>query len=192
MKHIMQHLKRLFTTLGILMMSGLYAFANEANLRIPDLHKGHFETLGGISAWDLLFYGAVVIAITLGFSLYMFFQIKKLPVHKSMADVSKIIYTTCCTYLKKQIGFLFRLFGCIAVAYAIFIFCTPSGEAHDGVVPPSKMATLIQVLLYAVIGMGGAARGTVSGSIRMPTPAPLSQHFVGSRGMLSISRSVPG
>ncbi|MCL2623184.1 MAG: sodium/proton-translocating pyrophosphatase, partial [Planctomycetaceae bacterium] len=149
----MLHLKRLLTTLGIVMMSGVCAFANEANLRIPDLHAGHFETLGGISAWDLLWYGMFVIICTVGFSLYMFFQIKGLPVHKSMANVSAIIYTTCCTYLKKQIRFLGWLFGCIAIAYTIFIFCTPASELHDA---PGKVETLIQVLFYAIIGMGGS------------------------------------
>ncbi len=151
----MQHLKRLLTTLGIFMMSGMYALASEASLQIPDLHKGHFETLGGISAWNLLFYGAVVICFTVGFSLFLFFQIWKLPVHKSMANVSKIIYTTCCTYLVKQMKFLVYLFCFIAVAYAIYIFSMPT-ETHEGAAPISPMSTLLQVLLYAVIGMAGS------------------------------------
>src|SRR4051794_21579930 len=58
--------------------------AGEADLAIPDLHQGKFATLGGISAWNLLFYGAFVIVGTLGISLYQFYQIKKQPAHQSM------------------------------------------------------------------------------------------------------------
>ena len=47
----------------------LAAFASEADLAIPDLHKGApYTLLGGIKPWDLLFYGALIIAGTLGIS----------------------------------------------------------------------------------------------------------------------------
>ena len=174
-------MKRLFTTLGIVMMSGVYALASEADLKIPDLHAGHFDTLRGISAWNLLAVGAFVICITLFFSLFLAFQVWKLPVHKSMANVSKIIYATCCTYLKKQIGFLFWLFLCIAIAYGIYIFCTPSAEVHEGEVPISKFSTLGQVLLYAIIGMGGSALVAWYG-IRVNTFANSRTAFAALRG----------
>src|SRR5262249_34818312 len=71
--------------------------ASEADLAIPNLHAGRFDTLGGISAWSLLFWGAWVICGTLGISLYLRTQIHRLPAHKSMLAVADTIYTTCKT-----------------------------------------------------------------------------------------------
>src|SRR5687768_6503586 len=87
----------LATLVGILISCSVQA--GEADLAIPDLHQGKFNIFGGeISAWNLLFYGALVITGTLGISLYLRAQIKSLPAHKSMLDVAEIIYQTCRTY----------------------------------------------------------------------------------------------
>src|SRR3954468_574117 len=88
--------------------------AGEADLAIPDLHQGKFATLGGISAWNLLFYGAFVIVGTLGISIYQFYQIQKQPAHQSMLDIAEIIFQTCKTYLIQQGKFLLMLFALIA------------------------------------------------------------------------------
>src|SRR5687768_2316648 len=79
--------------------------ASEADLAIPDLHEGTFPTLGGLTAFQVLLYGALVIAGTLGISLYLRFQIAKLPAHQSMLDVAEIIFQTCKTYLIQQAKF---------------------------------------------------------------------------------------
>jgi len=89
--------------------------ASEADLAIPDLHKGRFDSLGGISAWNLLFYGSFVILGTLGISLTLRAQIYKLPAHKSMLDIAEIIFQTCKTYLIQQGKFLLMLFVLIYV-----------------------------------------------------------------------------
>src|SRR3954463_16048793 len=79
------------------------ALANEAQLAIPDLSKGTFHIAGqDISAWNLLAGGAVVICGTLGISLFLRWQISKLPAHKSMLDVAEVIFQTCKTYLVQQ------------------------------------------------------------------------------------------
>ncbi len=152
----MKNFVRFFLALGIMTLGAATGWASEASLQIPDLHMGTFETLGGISAWNLLAVGAGVIAITLFFSLFLSFQVWKLPVHNSMAKVSNIIYTTCCTYLIQQMKFLVYLFCFIAVAYGIYIFSMPTEAAHEGAAPTSPLSTLLQVLLYAVIGMAGS------------------------------------
>src|SRR5437868_13869045 len=95
--------------------------ASEADLAIPDLHKGHFDSLGGISAWNLLFYGSFVILGTLGISLYLRAQIYKLPAHKSMLDVAEIIFQTCKTYLIQQGKFLMLLFVLISCCIAYYL-----------------------------------------------------------------------
>ncbi|MCL2305262.1 MAG: sodium/proton-translocating pyrophosphatase [Planctomycetaceae bacterium] len=153
----MLQLKRILTALMLFLMGGACTLASEADLKIPDLHAGMFDTpLGQISAYSLLMYGAAVIAGTLFFSLFMFFQIRSLPVHKAMAKVSNIIYTTCCTYLLQQMKFLCLLFCFVGGAYAIYIFCTPAAEHVEGNIIQIKLSTLGQVLTYAVIGMLGS------------------------------------
>ncbi|MDR3108789.1 MAG: sodium/proton-translocating pyrophosphatase [Planctomycetaceae bacterium] len=147
-----RNLFQLLTAFGLFLLSAAGTFASEASLKIPDLHEGHFTTLGGISAWNLLFYGAVVICFTVGFSLYLFFQIWKLPVHKSMANVSHIIYTTCCTYLVQQMWFLFYLFCIIAFTYFIYIFSMPVEEGHTG----NPLSTWLQVVAFAIVGIAGS------------------------------------
>jgi K(+)-stimulated pyrophosphate-energized sodium pump len=105
----------------VLLLAGAPAGASEADLAIPDLHAGKFPTLGGISAWNLLFFGAMVIAGTLGISLYLRTQIRKQTAHQSMLNISEIIYQTCKTYLLQQGKFLLMLFVLIAAAMSYYL-----------------------------------------------------------------------
>ena len=115
----MKWLKLFAWSLLILPLSAAGLQASELNLAIPDLHKGEFHIFGGtITAWNLLFYGAMVIAGTLGISLYLRAQIKKLPAHRSMLSVAEVIFQTCKTYLIQQGKFLLMLFAIIAVITA--------------------------------------------------------------------------
>jgi K(+)-stimulated pyrophosphate-energized sodium pump len=122
-------------------------FASEADLAIPDLHKGApYTMLGGIRPWDLLFYGACIIAGTLGISLFLRHQVKKLRAHESMLKVAETIFQTCRTYLIQQGKFLTLLFLFIAAAMT-FYFLALKGEG---------VPTLLLVLLFSVVGMGGS------------------------------------
>src|SRR5688572_25956285 len=106
----------IFAAFAILLVASS-AHAGEADLAIPDLHQGSFTIAGfKISAWNLLFYGALVITGTLGISLYLRAEIKKLPAHKSMLDISEIIFQTCRTYLIQQGKFLLMLWVLISIA----------------------------------------------------------------------------
>ena len=80
----------LVLSLILLSSASPVAFASEADLAIPDLTAGTFDTLGGISAWNLLFYGSFVICFTLGISLYLRGEIHKLPAHSSMPSVKQM------------------------------------------------------------------------------------------------------
>ena len=68
----------------------------EANLVLPDLGS---ETFLGVTGHTLLLVGLVVCALGLVFGLVAARQLKKLPVHKSMREISELIYETCKTYL---------------------------------------------------------------------------------------------
>src|SRR5215813_11742134 len=106
-----------------LLVAATSAHASEADLPIPDLHAGRFTIFGmEISAWWLLFWGAMVICGTLGISLYLRTQIHKLPAHRSMLDISEIIYQTCKTYLIQQGKFLVMLFILIGAAISYYLW----------------------------------------------------------------------
>ena len=74
----MNKIKCFFALIGTFILSNVRAFASEADLAIPDLHNGVFHIFGGtVSAWDFLFYGALIITGTLGFSVFIFNKVKK-------------------------------------------------------------------------------------------------------------------
>ena len=51
---------------------------------------------------QLLVYGMGVCVLGMVFGMVMFFQVKNMPAHKAMLDVSHTIYETCKAYLLKQ------------------------------------------------------------------------------------------
>ncbi|MFO0811192.1 MAG: sodium-translocating pyrophosphatase [Gemmataceae bacterium] len=157
------------------------ALAGEADLAIPDLHAGKFDSLGGISAWNLLFYGSFVILGTLGISLYLRTQIAALPAHKSMLDIAEIIFQTCKTYLIQQGKFLLMLFVFIGSAMAYYLWVghePPKPGEPEGM---SVGTTIGLVLLFAVVGMGGSYWVAYYG-IRVNTYANARTAFASLKG----------
>jgi K(+)-stimulated pyrophosphate-energized sodium pump len=75
------------------MLLPLAAFASELDLKLPTLDPGQRQ---------LLFYGIGVCLFGMAFGMVMFNQVKNMPAHKSMLDVSHTIYETCKAYLLKQ------------------------------------------------------------------------------------------
>ncbi|MDR1742858.1 MAG: sodium-translocating pyrophosphatase [Dysgonamonadaceae bacterium] len=143
----MKNSKPFFLVTIILLFSSLRLFASEADLAIPDLHEGTFHLEGyAVSSWDFLFYGAMIIVGTLGFSLLLFYEVKKLPTHESMAKVARTIYATCKTYLLQQGRFLLMLFILIAIVLCIY-FIGLLGK-------PISVAA--QVLAFSIVGMLGS------------------------------------
>ncbi|HEX4589332.1 MAG TPA: hypothetical protein VH120_05350 [Gemmataceae bacterium] len=181
-----------------LLLGGAATYASEGDLAIPDLHKGRFfQTPGvpesGITAWNLLLYGAFVICGTLGFSLYLRAQIKALPAHKSMLDVAEIIFQTCKTYLIQQGKFLLMLFALIAVAIAFYLWFAAS---HAGPPAPGEErmgtgATIFLVPCSRLSAWPGRTRwrGTASASTPTPTAGRRSPRSAASPGTWSTSRS---
>ena len=166
-------MKKLFTQLSLLgafFLGQTAAWASEADLKIPDLHEGHFAMFGGLTGYQILLYGAMVIMGTVGLSLYQFYNVKKLPAHKSMLDVAETIFQTCKTYLKQQIKFLSILFAIIACAMSYYFL----GLKHE------PITTLGLVLLFSVIGMGGSALVAYYG-IRVNTYANARTAFASLR-----------
>ena len=134
------------------------AFAGDADLAIPDLHVNVFFG-NTVSAWWLLFCGAMVITGTLGISLYLRSEIHKLPAHKSMLDISEIIFETCKTYLIQQGKFLLMLFVLIGAAISYYLWASAQHSPPplpDAPPPMNPIVTIVLVLLFAIVGMGGS------------------------------------
>src|SRR5687768_2988441 len=70
--------------------------ASEANLVLPDLST---QTFLGINGWWLLTLGMIICFAGLAFGIVIYKQLRELPVHKAMLEVSETIYATCKTYL---------------------------------------------------------------------------------------------
>jgi K(+)-stimulated pyrophosphate-energized sodium pump len=179
----MKSLKAIAWSLVVLLLAGTAARASEADLAIPDLDVKVFFG-GTVSAWWLLFCGAMVICGTLGISLYLRTQIHKLQAHKSMTDVAEIIFQTCKTYLLQQGKFLLMLWVLIAGAISYYLLgfggepATPTGTATQHIDP---MLKLLYVLLFSIVGMGGSYWVAWYG-IRVNTWANARTAFASLRG----------
>lgn len=129
----------------------IFAFASEANLKIPTLSTDQN---------NLLLLGIVVCLLGLGFGVYQFLKVKKLHAHQSMLDVAQIIFETSKTYLVQQGKLLIVLFVFIAVCIA-FYFGYLQGNSIGGV---------LLILSWTVIGILGSY-GVAWFGIRMNTLA---------------------
>ncbi|MCE9528063.1 MAG: sodium-translocating pyrophosphatase [Planctomycetales bacterium] len=182
-------------SLLLVLLFGSSAFAGEADLAIPDLHKTIFKILGQeISGWYLLLFGSFVICGTLGISLYLRWRVQQLPAHKSQLDIAEIIFQTCKTYLIQQGKFLLMLWVLIAIAISYYLL----GFSHEAAKPAadaavvaadaakeaahiSPIVTVILVLIFSLVGMGGSYWVAWYG-IRVNTFANCRTAFAALRG----------
>ena len=140
----------------------------EVNIALPSLAQGNFL---GLTGAQLLYGGLVVCALGLLFGLTTYLQVRRLPVHRSMADVAELIYGTCKTYLTQQgklLLFLELFIGTIIVLY----FAMIGFAVH-------KIGI---ILLFSLIGMGGSFSVAWYG-IRINTLANSRTAFASLRGL---------
>ena len=150
----------------------------EANLIIPDLSQVTF--LGGIRGHSLLMGGLGVCALGLLFGLVMYSQLKRLPVHESMREISELIYETCKTYLIRQGKFILILeifIGFVIVLYFGFLVKFPA----------TKVAI---ILLFSLIGIAGSY-GVAWFGIRINTFANSRTAFASLKGKPYPCYSIP-
>jgi K(+)-stimulated pyrophosphate-energized sodium pump len=120
----------------------------EASLKLPDLSQVSF--LGGIDGHRLLMAGLVFCFLGLLFGLIIYMQLKNLPVHKSMREISELIYETCKTYLTTQGKFILVLWAFIAVVIGLYFgWLAPVPGKPVGL-------TLPIILLFSVVGIAGS------------------------------------
>jgi K(+)-stimulated pyrophosphate-energized sodium pump len=142
----------------------------EANLKLPDLSQ---VTFLGIDGHKLLLFGIVICVFGLAFGLAIYTRLKNLPVHKSMRDISELIYETCKTYLITQGKFLMILWVFIAVVIVLYFgWLAP--------VHPTAV-TLPIILIFSLVGIAGSY-GVAWFGIRVNTFANSRTAFASLRG----------
>jgi K(+)-stimulated pyrophosphate-energized sodium pump len=119
----------------------------------------------------LLMFGLLVCALGLGFGLIAYLQLKKLPVHESMREISELIYSTCKAYLLKQGQFLLILWLFIAAVIVVYY----------GVLVGFTWQRVAIILGFSLLGMGGSYAVAWFG-IRVNTFANSRTAFAALRG----------
>ncbi|HKS29233.1 MAG TPA: sodium-translocating pyrophosphatase [Pyrinomonadaceae bacterium] len=121
----------------------------EANLVLPDVSQVQFL---GMDGRTLLLIGLVVCVLGLVFGMVIFMQLKNLPVHRSMREISELIYETCKTYLVTQGKFILILEAFIAVIIVIYFgFLSPAANPAT-----NNVLRVIVILLFSLIGIAGS------------------------------------
>ena len=121
----------------------------EAELKLPDLGSVSFFN-GAINGHRLLTIGLAFCAFGLLFGLFIYTKLKSLPVHKSMLEVSELIYETCKTYLQTQGKFIMILWVFIAIVIGLYFgWLSP-------VPGKSVTMTLPIILAFSLVGIAGS------------------------------------
>jgi K(+)-stimulated pyrophosphate-energized sodium pump len=149
-------MKRILTAATLLTVGAATALAQpapeaggEASLKLPDLSSVSFLN-GAIDGHRLLLIGILFCIFGLGFGMVIYMRLKNLPVHRSMREISELIYETCKTYLITQGRFILFLWVFIAVIITLYFgWLKP--------VPGKSVAlTLPIILLFSLIGIAGS------------------------------------
>jgi K(+)-stimulated pyrophosphate-energized sodium pump len=144
----------------------------EANLKLPDLSQ---VTFLGMDGHKLLTIGILFCIFGLAFGLTIYVRLKNLPVHRSMLEISELIYETCKTYLVTQGKFLMLLWVFIAVIIVLYfgVFAPVPGKPIS--------TTLPIILLFSIVGIAGSY-GVAWFGIRVNTFANSRTAFASLRG----------
>jgi K(+)-stimulated pyrophosphate-energized sodium pump len=119
----------------------------EAALKVPDLSGVQFL---GSDGHRLLLFGIVFCILGLLFGLVIYTRLKNLPVHRSMREISELIYETCKTYLITQGKFLMLLWTFIAVVIILYF-----GVLSP--VPGKPIAVTLPIILaFSIVGICGS------------------------------------
>jgi K(+)-stimulated pyrophosphate-energized sodium pump len=144
------------------------AAASEADLVLPDLST---ETFLGVNGRVLLMIGLAISLAGAVFGIITFIKLRNLPVHRSMRDISELIYATCKTYLLTQGKFILLLelfIGSVMVIY----FGWLRGLSADRVA---------MIVGFSLVGIAGSY-GVAWFGIRINTYANSRAAFASLRG----------
>jgi len=117
----------------------------EASLKLPDLASVPFLN-GAIDGHKLLMIGIVFCIFGLLFGMVIYMRLKNLPVHRSMREISELIYETCKTYLVTQGKFILLLWAFIAVIILLYF----------GVLQHMEAMRVAIILGFSLVGIAGS------------------------------------
>ncbi|MFN8628381.1 MAG: sodium-translocating pyrophosphatase [Candidatus Binatia bacterium] len=140
----------------------------EMHLVLPDFTSVHFL---GMSGHTLLTGGLFVCALGFAFGVAIYRQLRNLPVHKAMREISELIYETCKTYLITQGKFILILELFIGIIMAVYF-----ARAFEG-----DVVKVVTILLFSLIGIGGSY-GVAWFGIRVNTFANSRTAFAALKG----------
>jgi len=140
----------------------------EMHLVLPDFSSVSFL---GMTGQSLLTGGLLVCALGFAFGIVIYTQLKNLPVHRSMREISELIYETCKTYLLTQGKFILILEVFIGIIMAVYFF-----QAFEG-----DVVKVLVVLFFSLVGIGGSY-GVAWFGIRVNTFANSRTAFAALKG----------
>ncbi len=145
-KLLVSHPALLLMVLSLL--AAPYAWAGgEASLALPEARSAVFNLLGlQLDGSSILWIGLILCLGGMAFGWMEYLGLKALPAHKSMLDVSTLIYGTCRTYLLQQGKLLLALFAVIGLTMAFYF-----GSMQH--MPASSVAL---ILMWSLVGMAGS------------------------------------
>jgi K(+)-stimulated pyrophosphate-energized sodium pump len=160
-----------------LLLCGTSAFASESDLILPDLSS---QTFNGVDGRTLLMGGMVVCALGFAFGLVIYNQLNKLPVHRSMREISELIYETCKTYLVTQIKFILLLEVLIGAIMVLYF----------GVLRHMEALKVVVILLSSLVGIVGSC-GVAWFGMRINTFANSRAAFASLKGKPFPTYAIP-
>ncbi|MEO8500322.1 MAG: sodium-translocating pyrophosphatase, partial [Vicinamibacteria bacterium] len=152
-------------------------FASEAELVLPDLTSVRFF---GMTGQTLLFLGLFVCAAGALFGMVIFKQLRDMPVHSSMLEVSELIYETCKTYLQTQGKFIMLLWVFIASIMVVYF----------GWLRHFAIDRVLLIIFFSVVGIAGSY-GVAWFGIRINTFANSRTAFAALRGKPFPTYAIP-
>ncbi len=124
-----------------------------------------------VDGHKLLVWGLLFCVFGLAFGMTIYVRLKNLPVHRSMREISDLIYETCKTYLINQGKFLFLLWIFIAAVIVLYF----------GVLRHYETIRVVMILFFSVVGILGSY-GVAWFGIRVNTFANSRTAFAGLAG----------
>ena len=158
-------IKKLFALVAVLFAAISPVLASEADLVVPSI-----KDISPFN-YNLLIIGLGIAFAGLIFGLWKFMEVKKLEVHKAMADVGNTIFETCKTYLIQQGKFLLGLEIIIGACIAFYF----------GYLQQMGFYGVLTILTWSVIGILGSYAVAWFG-IRMNTLANARTAFASLKG----------
>src|SRR5262249_6978107 len=147
------------------------ARASELDLQIPPIETSYVIFGATVPGRTLMFAGFAICILGALFGMAQFNAVKRLPVHKSMADVSNIIYETCKTYLLQQGRLLLVLEFLIGLCVILYF----------GVLQKLGFGVVALILFWSVMGILGSYAVAWFG-VRINTYANSRTAFASLRG----------